>query len=72
MFGAMCPSSFFMETVPGPPEQEKLCIHILCPERTGMHYMTQISHQMQKQKFDVMCPGVLFMKTTPGAPEHEK
>jgi hypothetical protein len=37
-----------------------------------MHYVTRISHRMQKHKFGVMCPGTLFVETAPGPPEHEK
>jgi hypothetical protein len=37
-----------------------------------MHYMTDISHRMQKHKFSVTCPGAVFMETTMGPPEIEK
>jgi hypothetical protein len=34
--------------------------------------MTQISHGMQKQKFNVTCPNTLFLETAPVPPKHEK
>jgi hypothetical protein len=37
-----------------------------------MHYVTHISHQMQKHKFCVTCPDVFFMETTPSSTEQEK
>jgi hypothetical protein len=44
----------------------------LRPEHTEMHYMTCISHWMQKLKFGVMCPGALIVESVPVPPEHEK
>jgi hypothetical protein len=64
----MCPCSLFVETALGPPEHEKLCIDVLCPKHTGMHYMTQRSHGIQKNKFDVMCPTMLFVESVPSHP----
>jgi hypothetical protein len=37
-----------------------------------MHYVTHISHMMQKHKFSVMCPDTLLKELAPGQPEHEK
>jgi hypothetical protein len=61
-----------METTPGPPEQEKYCINILCPRRIKMHYVTRRSYRMQKHMFIIMCPDALFVKSIPVPPEHEK
>jgi hypothetical protein len=36
-----------------------------------MHYVTRISHGMQKHKFDVTCPA-LFMETAPVPPQNQK
>jgi hypothetical protein len=74
-----------METASGPPEHEKMCIDVLLLRHTGMHYVTRkshgctimhylthISHCMQKHKFGVTCPTALFMETALGPPEQEK
>jgi hypothetical protein len=37
-----------------------------------MQYVTGISHQMQKHKFDVTCPDAFFKETAPVPPEYEK
>jgi hypothetical protein len=62
MFNIMCPITIFMQTAPGPPEDEKKCVDIACPGRTRVHYMTRRSHWMQKYKFGVTCPVVIFME----------
>jgi hypothetical protein len=53
--------TFFVESIPVPPEHEKLCVDISCLGRTGVHYVTHRSHRMQKNKFSTMCPEVLFV-----------
>jgi hypothetical protein len=65
-FGVTYPDTLFMEITPGPPEQEKECLNISLPIRTGMHYVTRISHRMQKQKPSIPCLGTLFIETAPG------
>jgi hypothetical protein len=37
-----------------------------------MHFLTRISHQLQKLKFGVMCLDVLFVESVPVPHEHEK
>jgi hypothetical protein len=37
-----------------------------------MHYVTRISHRMQKHKFGITYPEALFVKSVPVPPEHEK
>jgi hypothetical protein len=37
-----------------------------------MHYVTHISHRMQKQQFDITCNSMLFVEFVPVPPEHEK
>jgi hypothetical protein len=37
-----------------------------------MHYITRMSHRIQKHKFGVTCPSALFAETVSGAPDHEK
>jgi hypothetical protein len=37
-----------------------------------MHYVTRISHRIQKNKYNITCSGTLFVKAAPGQPEHEK
>jgi hypothetical protein len=64
------PVHFFVEFVPVLPEYEKWCV--LHPGRTGMHYVTRKSNQMQKHKFVITCPNTLFVESEPVAPEHEK
>jgi hypothetical protein len=68
----MCPGPLFVETGPGTPEHEKLCVDVSFPGRTRMHYVTHRSHQMQKHKFGVTSPNALFVATAPGPLEHEK
>jgi hypothetical protein len=36
-----------------------------------MHYVTRISHRMQKHKFGVTGPGALFLESKPVPPKHE-
>jgi hypothetical protein len=70
-FGVTCPVVLFVESVPVPPEQEKYCVDISQPGRTGMHYVTHKSHRMQKYNFGVTCPGVLFVESIPVPPEND-
>jgi hypothetical protein len=72
MFGVTCPDAHFVQSISFPPENEKLCIDVLCPGRNGMHYVTRRSHQMQKHKFSVMCPEALFVEFVLVPPEHKK
>jgi hypothetical protein len=37
-----------------------------------MHYVTRISHQIQKHKFGITCPSSLFVESVPVPPKHEK
>jgi hypothetical protein len=37
-----------------------------------MLYVTRISHQMQRHKFNISCPDTLFMEMAAVPPEHEK
>jgi hypothetical protein len=37
-----------------------------------MHYVTHISHWIQKHKLGVMCPDALFVESVLVPPEHEK
>jgi hypothetical protein len=71
-FGVACPGVLFLEIAQRPPEQGKLCVDILRPLCTKMHFMTHRSHWMQKHKFGVTCPGLLIMETAPNPPEQEK
>jgi hypothetical protein len=71
-FGVTCPDALFMETALGPPEHEKKCVDVTCPEHTGMHYVTRKSHRMQKHKFGVTCLSALFVESVLVSPEHEK
>jgi hypothetical protein len=64
-FSITCPSVLFVESVPVPPKQKKLCVDVSGPGRTGMHYVTCGTHWMQKHKFGVTCPIVLFVETGP-------
>jgi hypothetical protein len=61
-----------VESQPILPEHEKQCIDILLPEWTGMHYVTRISHRMQKHKFGITCPDAHFVESLLVSPEHEK
>jgi hypothetical protein len=61
-----------MASGPGPPELEKLCVHVSRPGRTEMHYVTRRSHQMQKHKFGVTCPSTLLVESVLAPPEHDK
>jgi hypothetical protein len=71
-FGVTCPSVLLVESVLVPPEHEKYCANILCPGRTGMHYVTGRSQWMQKHKFGETCPDELFVESVPVPPEDEK
>jgi hypothetical protein len=71
-FGIMCPCALFVESVPVPPQQKKLCIDVSHTGHTGMHCITHNFHRMQKHKFSVMCPDVFFVESLPVAPKHEK
>jgi hypothetical protein len=68
----MCPSAVFVESKPVPLGHQKEYIDVLGPAFTRMHYVTRISHRMQKLKFGVMCLGALFVESVPVPPEHEK
>jgi hypothetical protein len=48
--GVTCPGAPFMESAPGPPMQEKLCVNVSCPGRSGMDYVTRRCHRMQKHE----------------------
>jgi hypothetical protein len=61
-----------MEYVPVPHEQEKYCFDVSYTGRTKMRYVTRISHQMQKLKFDVMCLDAFLLESVPVPPEQEK
>jgi hypothetical protein len=71
-FSVTCPDLHFLRSVLVPPEQEKGCVDVLSPRRTGMHYVTRRSRRMQKHKFGITCPEALFVKSVPLPPEHEK
>jgi hypothetical protein len=71
-FNATCPNTSFVESVPVPPEHEKLCVDISHLGRTGVHYVTRRSHRMQKNKFGTTCLEMLFVKAVPVPPKHEK
>jgi hypothetical protein len=62
-FSVTCPDSLFVDTAPGPPEHEKLCVDVSCPGCTRMHYMIRKSHWMQKHKFSMTAPDSLFVET---------
>jgi hypothetical protein len=71
-FSVTCPNELFMETAPGPPENEKSCVDISCPRCTEMPYVTRGSHRMQKHKFVVTCPDAHFVQSVTVPPEHDK
>jgi hypothetical protein len=71
-FGVTCPDTLFMETAPDPPEHEKYCIDLSCPECTGMLYVTHRSHQIQKHKFGITCPGGAFYGNRTGPTQLSK
>jgi hypothetical protein len=71
-FGVACSGALLMGTTSGPPEHEKYCVNILHHGRSGMHYVTRRSYQMQKHNFIITCPDVLFIESVPVPPEHEK
>jgi hypothetical protein len=71
-FGITCPGAIFMETTPGPPDDEKYCVDVSCLGHTEMHSVTHRSHRIQRQKFDITCPGVLLVESVPVPYEHEK
>jgi hypothetical protein len=66
-FSVTCPGVIFTENASGPPELQKKCVDVLRPGRTGVHYVTRRSHQMQKHVF-----GGLFVESVPVPSEHEK
>jgi hypothetical protein len=68
----MCPDTFFLESVLVAHEQEKYYVDVSYTGRTGMHYVTHISHQMQKHKFGVMCLYMFSLEFVPVPPEQEK
>jgi hypothetical protein len=37
-----------------------------------MHYVTRISHRMQKHKFGITSTGTIFVESVPVPSEHEK
>jgi hypothetical protein len=43
-FGITCPDVLFVESVPVPLEQEKRCIDVSRPGRTGINYVTCRAH----------------------------
>jgi hypothetical protein len=67
-----CPSVLFVESVPVPPEHEKLCDDISCLEHTEMHYLAHRSHRMKIHKFDITYPNAFFIEFILVPPEHEK
>jgi hypothetical protein len=67
-FGVMCPGALFIETTPSPPEHEKYCVDVSCPDRAGINDVTCRSYQMQKHMFCVICPDTLFLETSPSHP----
>jgi hypothetical protein len=62
MFDIMYPDALFVETIPSPPEQEKLCIDVSCPGCTRTPYVAHRSQRMQKHKFDIMDPSAFLWK----------
>jgi hypothetical protein len=71
-FGVTCPVVVCVESVPVPPEHEKLHVDDSRLRRNRMHYMTRRSHQMQKHKFGLTCPAALFVESEPVPPENDK
>jgi hypothetical protein len=59
-FRVTCPVAIFMESIPVPPKNEKLCVNISHPGCSRTHYVTHISHWMEKHKFSVTCLSALF------------
>jgi hypothetical protein len=53
---------FFVETVLVSNEHETYCIDDSSLGCTVIHYVTHISHRMQKHKFDVTSPNTLLWK----------
>jgi hypothetical protein len=70
-FNVTCPGVLFMESTLGPPEHEKECVDISCPNHIGLLYMIHRSHRMQKHKFDVTCLDTLFVESVLVPPGHE-
>jgi hypothetical protein len=70
-FSVTCPSAFFVESTPVPPEHKKRSADVSRPRRIRMHYVTHRFQWKQKHKFGVTCPSAIFMETAPG-PDHEK
>jgi hypothetical protein len=71
-FNVTCPITNFVESVPVPPEHEKLCVNISRFGRTGMHYVTRGSLRMRKHKFGITCPEALFVEPVSVPPELKK
>jgi hypothetical protein len=72
MFSITCLDMIFVESIPIPPEHQKLCVDILHPRCTETHYVTHRSHDMQKYMFGVTCLDMFFVKYVPVPPEDEK
>jgi hypothetical protein len=72
MFSITCPDTLFMETTPGPPEHEKLCVDVSHPIPTEMDYVTRRSHRKEEHQFGVTCPDVLLVESTPVLRKYEK
>jgi hypothetical protein len=73
-FYVTCPITIFVESVPVPPEHEKLCVDISCLGHTGVHYVTRRSHRMQKKQVQHNVSRSAFCVSTfhaPDAPEHD-
>jgi hypothetical protein len=51
MCSIMCHGTLFVLCIPVAPEHEKYRVKVSWPRLTGMHYVTHISHRMQKYKF---------------------
>jgi hypothetical protein len=71
-FNVTCPGVHLVEIASRPPDHEKLCFDVSCPDARGMHYMSRRCNRMQEHKIGVTCPGGLFVKTATGPAEHEK
>jgi hypothetical protein len=71
-FSVTCPEVLFVEFIPVPHEDEKLCVDVSRPESTRMHYVTHRTHRMQKQMFGVTCPSALYVESVPVLLENKK
>jgi hypothetical protein len=72
MFNLTYLDMIFVESVPVPPEHEKLCVVVSHLGHTEMHYETRRSPRMQKHTFDVTCPDMILLESVPVPPESEK